>query len=192
MSAETYPMIVVGLPRTYLEDAKTSLERVPRPDNERQYGGNAHLVVVGRVAELAIAEWLGAELVDKFSHDLEWRGARVECKAIQCSSPPLPHYTTGINGRVDGQENRQDADLYVFSRLWRSERRLFITAWEYCSDWWAKAKHVPMGSSLFPGGGEYKAKRHDAWTVPIQECRAPETIFDAIPIWTPLDAALPR
>jgi hypothetical protein len=169
-------MIELYVEDEWVRGAHARADRDARQGAKSHQYGHRERIAVGTAGELALVDWLpGAESMETFGHDVLWRGRRIEVKTVSTKVKPSVRYETAINGSRPGQENRQECDVYVFARVIRKERRLWLCCWEFPEVWWGRANRIERGQPIYPGGPTCELAE-GMWTQPIYQCKSMESL----------------
>jgi len=159
-----------GISDVQIIRARARLREVPGERESNQFGSEASRTLLGYVGEEVCADWLGVEIGDFYDFDFVHRGVRFDVKTISCTSKPRPHYLATVNSCEDGKQHRQDTDNYLFLRILRKERLVWIVGFISADLFFKIGRFVRKGERLFEGQPALKA---DATVLEISKLQNP-------------------
>lgn len=98
--------------------------------------------VTGMLGEIMYLEVFGGEWLkdDRDCDIITHNGLDAEIKTKSCSSPPKLEYNCSVYGY-----NRQDCDIYVFTRVHKDYKKGWLLGWIKHDDFYDKARFYKKG-----------------------------------------------
>ncbi len=147
-------MINLKIPTRIIKEAKRQADEMGALKNSiRSGGGNLGAFV----AEMCVAEYLGAERKNTYNYDLVLDGLTIDVKNKKTSKEPKPYYECS----VADFNLRQGCDMYLFTRTRGMTRDLWILGWVSKDDFMELSVPHKKGEYDQSNGFTFKADCHN-------------------------------